>query len=141
VITAGKTAANKNLQNTTFETKKSPSTGLERVRTMSTNSRKAEPQAGNLGRGQYGALSEAPFRTPATYPTVVIVPQNAVKCQEITTFQTRAILALADNVLAKYNRARAAYLVGGDPGDYLTAQALADDRRALLQEIGGELPF
>jgi len=103
---------------------------------MNTNRRKAEPQAGYLGRGQYGGLSETHFDngTPTSYPTVFIVPQQGGNCQVRNVCQ----LALIDDVLGRYNAAKAAYLVGGDPADFRAMQALADDRRVLLAEIGGE---
>jgi len=47
-------------------------------------------------------------------------------------------LALIDSVLEKHNAARARYIAGGDPADFRAALALADDRRALLQQVGGE---
>ena len=106
-------------------------------------STKSEPHAGNVGRGHNGRLPLAPSCHGAEWgasnnPTVVIIPQNNPECQVRMACQTSAILALADDVLEKFNRAWAHYIALGDPGDYQAAMALADDRRALLQEIGGE---
>jgi len=108
---------------------------------MSGNSRKGKPQAGDLGRGLRGCLSLAlpdDGKGASNNPTVVIVPQKGVYCQERTVIETRALLALIDDVLERYNQAKAAYIASGDPADFRAAMALADDRRALLQQVGGE---
>jgi len=102
--------------------------------------RKGEPQAGDLGRGLRGeALPLALLddsQSLVNAPAIVIVPRKDVSCQVRMISETRAILALADDVLERHNIARARYLAGGDPGDFLAMQALADDRRALLAEVG-----
>lgn len=98
---------------------------------MNTIGSKGKPQAGNLGRDGRDKGILLPL-------SVVIVPQNAVGCQERMISEKRQLLAEIDDVLAKCNVARARYLAGGDHTDFLAMQALADDRRALLQEIGGE---
>ena len=109
---------------------------------MSGNGRKSKPQAGNLGRGlRVKALPLALLddsQSIVSAPTVVIVPQKDGYCQERTVCETATLLALIDDVLERYNAARAAYIVGGDPADFRAALALADDRRILLTQIGGE---
>jgi hypothetical protein len=92
-----------------------PETGLvERVRTMSTNSRKAEPQAGDLGHGRDGNVCHWPpldavlSGASQTPPTVYILPQTDVTCQDLQvrmTCQKTGLLALIDDVLERCNRA------------------------------------
>lgn len=104
---------------------------------MSANSRNGKPLAGNQGRGRYGGLSGTLLEYPTTHPTVVSIPQQRVDCQIGATIEKQRLLALADMILGKFNAARARYIALGDPQDFLAAQALADDRRALLAQIGG----
>ena len=96
------------------------------------SARKEKPQAARQricpGRGDGGLLSSS-----LTSSYGIIVPQNRGNCQVINVRQ----LALPDDVLGRYNAARARYLAGGDHQDYRTMQALADDRRALLAQTGG----
>lgn len=110
---------------------------------MNRKNGKAKRQAGGLARHGGGHLQLAPSCHGAEWgatndPTVIIIPQKGANCQERTVSETRDLLTLADDVLEKHNAARARYIAGGDPADFRAAVALADDRRALLQQIGGE---
>jgi len=73
--------------------------------------------------------------------SVSIVPQSAAFCQtepyQLNSSDRAEVLALADDCLERHNRARARFIVTGDPQALAQALALADDRLALLAEIGG----
>lgn len=93
---------------------------------------------GGMGSGG-GSLSKLalPSEGAVIAPDISILPQKPVNCQERTIGETRQLLALADDCLRRHNEARAAAIASGDPRDYQAAAALADDRRALLAQIGG----
>ena len=102
--------------------------------------RKNEPLAvfaGNQGHGDGDLPPLAPRRgSLVVAPDNSILPQVDIVCQEGMVSEKSRLLAMADLVLEKHNRARAAAIVGGDPMDHQAAAALADDRRALLGQIG-----
>lgn len=61
------------------------------------------------------------------------ITQVELKVKRTLTTET---LALADDVLAKHNKAWGEYLVTGDHRAYWDALALWQDREVLLAEVG-----
>ncbi len=66
------------------------------------------------------------------------IPQKHQKVKKARYQENKAkVLELADLCLQKYNRARAQYVITGDPGAFKLALALEADREALLRQVGG----
>jgi len=72
--------------------------------------------------------------------SVNIIAQNSIRSQvapyKSKTFNVSEVLALADEVLEKHNRAWAEYVISGDAGAFKLALALKRDRADLLAEVG-----